>query len=155
MAAYVRFGSKADISHCNHHVRFTPDSGHGSAAIECPLCANRRHHARKEKNRLPAVSQKLDQAILSSCDSGDVLMASLAYRPNSINNKRQSKWEWLTASNRRNDVMWCCIAIRPVALYTAHDYAVIALKHFLCFCSNKKLQQGNQGGGHANGSVLP
>jgi hypothetical protein len=24
----VRFGSKADISHCNRHVRFTPESGH-------------------------------------------------------------------------------------------------------------------------------
>src|SRR5262245_44760612 len=24
----VRFGSKADISHCNRHVRFTPKSGH-------------------------------------------------------------------------------------------------------------------------------
>ena len=27
----VRFGSKADISACPRHVRFTPESGHGSA----------------------------------------------------------------------------------------------------------------------------
>src|SRR5262245_34216138 len=27
-AANVRFGSKADISRCDHHVRFTPKSGH-------------------------------------------------------------------------------------------------------------------------------
>jgi len=25
---HVRFGSKADISHCNGYVRFTPKSGH-------------------------------------------------------------------------------------------------------------------------------
>jgi len=28
--ADVRFGSKADISQCNRHVRFTPESGHWS-----------------------------------------------------------------------------------------------------------------------------
>ena len=27
----VRFGSKADISQCNRHVRFTPKSGQSSA----------------------------------------------------------------------------------------------------------------------------
>ncbi|MGB8530424.1 MAG: RidA family protein, partial [Pseudolabrys sp.] len=29
--AVVRFGSKADISQCNRHVRFTPESGHSAA----------------------------------------------------------------------------------------------------------------------------
>src|SRR5262249_2921669 len=31
---HVCFGSKADISQCNRHVRFTPESGRGSARLE-------------------------------------------------------------------------------------------------------------------------
>src|SRR5262249_19631483 len=37
--AKVRFGSEADITHLPSNVRFTPESGHGSARPECPLCA--------------------------------------------------------------------------------------------------------------------
>ena len=33
----VRFGSLADISQCNRHVRFTPESGHSQVSLECPL----------------------------------------------------------------------------------------------------------------------
>jgi hypothetical protein len=39
----VRFGSKADISHCNRHVCFTPESGHSVVFEECPLRANSGH----------------------------------------------------------------------------------------------------------------
>jgi len=41
--AYVRFGSKADISACPRHVRFTPKSRHSSARLACPLCAKSGH----------------------------------------------------------------------------------------------------------------
>jgi hypothetical protein len=40
--ADVRFGSKADVTLLNFDVRFTPKSGHGRAALGCPLCANSR-----------------------------------------------------------------------------------------------------------------
>jgi hypothetical protein len=33
---HVCFGSKADIAKCPRHVRFTPESGHSSARVECP-----------------------------------------------------------------------------------------------------------------------
>jgi hypothetical protein len=33
---HVRFGSKADISQCNCHVRFTPESGPPQAPMEAP-----------------------------------------------------------------------------------------------------------------------
>src|SRR5215831_6894525 len=33
MQSHVRFGSKADISQCNRHVRFTPESGHFCQSI--------------------------------------------------------------------------------------------------------------------------
>jgi hypothetical protein len=39
----VRFGSKADVTLLNVDVRFTPESGHRSAAWECPLCAKSGH----------------------------------------------------------------------------------------------------------------
>jgi hypothetical protein len=39
----VRFGSKADIPHCNGHVRFTPKSGHSAWRVACPLSANSGH----------------------------------------------------------------------------------------------------------------
>src|SRR5215469_8861981 len=42
-AAHVRFGSKADISACLQHVRFTPKSGHSSTQLPCLLCAKSRH----------------------------------------------------------------------------------------------------------------
>ena len=35
----VRFGSKADISQCNRHVRFTPNSGHEMAMRDLRCCA--------------------------------------------------------------------------------------------------------------------
>jgi len=35
----VRFGSKADISACPRHVRFTPKSRHSLPQPACPLCA--------------------------------------------------------------------------------------------------------------------
>ena len=35
----VCFGSKADVTLLNFDVRFTPESGHGSAVIACPLWA--------------------------------------------------------------------------------------------------------------------
>ena len=35
----VRFGSLADILTSPRHVRFTPDSGHSSVLLECPLSA--------------------------------------------------------------------------------------------------------------------
>ena len=41
----VRFGSLGDISRLLRHVRFTPNSGHQSAALQCPLSANSRHRA--------------------------------------------------------------------------------------------------------------
>src|SRR5262249_37312681 len=34
VVAHVRFGSKADIGACPRHVRFTPESGHSSSALE-------------------------------------------------------------------------------------------------------------------------
>ena len=37
--AHVRYGSLADISHGNRHVRFTPKSGHLQRTSPCPLCA--------------------------------------------------------------------------------------------------------------------
>ena len=40
---YVRFGSKADISQRNRHVRFTPKSGHVQCISPCPLSANSGH----------------------------------------------------------------------------------------------------------------
>jgi hypothetical protein len=39
LAAYVRFGSKADIALGLRHVRFTPKSGHQLSALGCQLCA--------------------------------------------------------------------------------------------------------------------
>ena len=36
-------GSGTDISACPRNVRFTPESGHPSARLECPLCAKSRH----------------------------------------------------------------------------------------------------------------
>jgi hypothetical protein len=39
----VRFGSLADMTACSRHVRFTPDSGHSSVQVGCPLSANSRH----------------------------------------------------------------------------------------------------------------
>ena len=36
-AAYVRFGSKADIEAPPPDVRFTPESGHQLSALGCPL----------------------------------------------------------------------------------------------------------------------
>jgi hypothetical protein len=41
----VRFGSLADMTDRLCHVRFTPDSGHSSAQVGCPLSANTRHDA--------------------------------------------------------------------------------------------------------------
>src|SRR5262249_971833 len=35
----VRFGSKADISQRNRHVRFTPESGHSQCTSPCPAWA--------------------------------------------------------------------------------------------------------------------
>ena len=35
----VRFGSKADMCAAKSHVRFTPESGHKLAPVECPLSA--------------------------------------------------------------------------------------------------------------------
>src|SRR6516162_2981348 len=43
--ANVRFGSKADIHSPSADVRFTPNSGHWSSVVECPLCAKSRHYA--------------------------------------------------------------------------------------------------------------
>jgi hypothetical protein len=38
----VRYGSKADISACPRHVRFTPKSGHWNSVAKCPsLCQQR------------------------------------------------------------------------------------------------------------------
>jgi hypothetical protein len=45
----VRFGSLADISHCNRYVRFTSKSGHVRCNSACPLCANSGH---SEKTKL-------------------------------------------------------------------------------------------------------
>ena len=42
--AYDRYGSKADEATLRGNVRFTPESGHGSARRECPLCAKRFDH---------------------------------------------------------------------------------------------------------------
>jgi hypothetical protein len=44
LSSHVRFGSKADISECPTHVRFTPESGHCVSGSGCPLCANRDIH---------------------------------------------------------------------------------------------------------------
>ena len=41
--ANVRFGSKADMSQCNRHVRFTPESGHVQCNWICPLSAKSGH----------------------------------------------------------------------------------------------------------------
>src|SRR6478609_11603618 len=38
--SHVRFGSLADIRTSPRHVRFTPDSGHSSVQVGCPLSAN-------------------------------------------------------------------------------------------------------------------
>ena len=42
-AAYVRFGSKADIAVRPINVRFTPKSRHWNSVVGCPLCANSGH----------------------------------------------------------------------------------------------------------------
>jgi hypothetical protein len=56
----VRFGSKAGISLCNRHVRFTLGSGHVRCNYGCPLWSQKRtsaflfdHHvgARKQRGR--------------------------------------------------------------------------------------------------------
>jgi hypothetical protein len=39
----IRFGSLADISQCNRHVRFTPRSGHSAVPEQCPQRANSGH----------------------------------------------------------------------------------------------------------------
>ena len=39
MAANVRFGSQPDMTLLNFDVRFTPNSGHSSPQLECPLWA--------------------------------------------------------------------------------------------------------------------
>jgi len=44
-SAYVGCGSKADKASCLEFVRFTPESGHGSARRECPPCAKSGHNA--------------------------------------------------------------------------------------------------------------
>ena len=44
-----RFGSKADIGVQPDHVRFTPESGRWNSAAECPLCANSRHSALRQR----------------------------------------------------------------------------------------------------------
>ena len=41
----VRFGSITDIERCKVDVRFTPESGHRNAVVECLLCAKSRHRA--------------------------------------------------------------------------------------------------------------
>jgi hypothetical protein len=41
--ADVCFGSKADMSRRNRHVRFTPESGHVRCSEGCPLWANSGH----------------------------------------------------------------------------------------------------------------
>jgi hypothetical protein len=48
VAADVRSGSKADISLSPTDVRFTPESGHGSARSRCPLCAKSGHSALRQ-----------------------------------------------------------------------------------------------------------
>jgi hypothetical protein len=39
----VRFGSLADILHCNRHVRFTPESGHSAVRGDRPLWVKSGH----------------------------------------------------------------------------------------------------------------
>ena len=41
--ADVRFGSLADMTACQPDVRFTPNSGHCSDELECPLSAKSGH----------------------------------------------------------------------------------------------------------------
>jgi hypothetical protein len=36
-------GQKVDISQCNRHVRFAPNSGHLQCTSPCPFCANSGH----------------------------------------------------------------------------------------------------------------
>ena len=40
---YIPLWVKADISHCNRYVRFTPKSGHWRCTSSCPLWANSGH----------------------------------------------------------------------------------------------------------------
>src|SRR5262249_35711268 len=47
----VRFGSKADISQCNRHVRFPPESGHARAVSRCQLWARTGHGAQRPSIR--------------------------------------------------------------------------------------------------------
>ena len=42
---HFHFGSKADMALSDFDVRFTPESGHSSAALRCPLSATSRHCA--------------------------------------------------------------------------------------------------------------
>jgi hypothetical protein len=51
LLADVRYGSKADISQCNRHVRFTPESEHSAARVACPLWANGEHHGSFLRNK--------------------------------------------------------------------------------------------------------
>jgi len=39
----ARYGSLADITVRSRHVGVTPDSGHSSVQVGCPLCANSGH----------------------------------------------------------------------------------------------------------------
>ena len=57
----MRFGALADAAECLLDVRFTPESRHCALKPKCPLSANSGHSrndARKQKDRLPAVSPK-------------------------------------------------------------------------------------------------
>ena len=54
-----RFGSLADITARSRHVRFTPDSGHSSLQVGCPLSARSRH---KDFNELQAPSQAVSRS---------------------------------------------------------------------------------------------
>jgi hypothetical protein len=47
---HVRFGSLADISQRNRHVRFAPESGHVQCKSRCLLSANSGHCASTEMN---------------------------------------------------------------------------------------------------------
>ena len=62
MLADVRFGSLADISQCNRHVRFTPNSGHPAVVIRCPLSANSCREQAQQISAFNLVLSDLSQA---------------------------------------------------------------------------------------------
>src|SRR5271169_3996126 len=52
----VRFGSKAEVARSSWDVRFSPESGHETDIVRCPLSAKPRHRGLALEMEKPAVA---------------------------------------------------------------------------------------------------